>query len=114
MKINPLNCLIAFLIGALLTYGLVALDSNMMKGLIGIGAFIFIVSTLTGAIGVIFDEARIGVNLRILSFFFFMVALLINLFFAILSTSQTGYVVTCGVVFLIYVLIAQAIFSAKQ
>lgn len=114
MKINSLNCLIALLIGALLTYGLVALDSNTMKGAIGIGAFIFLASTLTGAIGITFSEARIGVNVRILSFVFFIVALFINLFFAILTTSQTGYVVTCGIVFLIYVLIAQAIFSAKQ
>jgi len=114
MKINPLNCLISVLIGALLTYGLVTLNSNTMKLLTGIGAFIFLASTLTSAIGITFSETRKGVNVRILSFVFFTVALFINLFFAILSTSQTGYIVTCGILFLLYLYIAQAIYSAEQ
>jgi len=114
MKIHPLNCLIAVMLGALLTYGIVAIDANTMKGTTGIGAFVFLSCTLTSALGITFEQVRTGINVRIVSLVFFAVALVTNLVFALLALSNTSYVITCGVLFLLYVMIAQMIFSAKQ
>jgi hypothetical protein len=114
MKIHPLNCLVAVMFGALLTYGIVSIGSSAIKGTIGIGAFVFFASSLAIAAGVSFERSRTGTNVRIVSLVFFVAALLANLFFAVVAGSQTGYIVTCGLLFLLYVLIASAVFSAEH
>lgn len=114
MRIHPVNFLIAILICALLTYGLVSLDANLMKGTIGIGSFIFLSSTLAVSIGFSFEGARAAVNLKVLSLLFFVCGLVLNLLFALLWSSQVSYIISCGILFLVYALAAQAVFSAKQ
>jgi hypothetical protein len=114
MKIHPLNCLIAVLIGALLTYGITAIDANTMKITIGIGCFVFLATTLSGGVGISFAHSRAGVNVRLVSVVFFAIGLLLNLCFAMLAPHQTGYIITSGVLFLLYILIAQAIFSSAR
>lgn len=114
MRIHPVNFLIAILIGALATYGLVSLDANLMKGTIGIGAFLFLSSTLAVGIGFNFDGARAGTNLKVLSLLFFFCALVLNLLFSLFWSSQVSYIISCGILFLVYVLIAQSVFSTQQ
>ena len=114
MNFNPVNLLIAFVISALVTYGLTSLDSNSMQLAIGIGSFIFLASTLSLAFGVGFENERAGTNIRVVSGVFFVVALLVNLLFSFVQLSPVSYIITCGITFLIYVLIANGIYSAKQ
>lgn len=114
MRIHAVNFVIAILAGALLTYGLTILDANVMKMTIGVGAFVFLSSTLAVAIGFDFDGARAGVNLKVVSFLFFFAGLLLNLVFALFAVSQATYVISCGILFLLYLLIAQSVFSARQ
>ena len=113
MKIHATNFLIAAAVCALLTYGIMSIDANSMKATVGIGTFISLASTLALAIGVTFDNARTGTNLRVVAFLFFVGALLLNALFAFAGFSQTGYIITCGIFFLVYVLIANALFSAR-
>ncbi|WP_295994903.1 hypothetical protein [Rugamonas sp.] len=114
MKIHPLNCLIAALLGALLAYAVAAIDSNVIKGSSAVGAFLSLSLTLAGALGISYADGRTGVNVRIVSFVFFIAALLVNLLWAWFALSQGSYVVTLSLVFLLYVLIAQAIYSTRQ
>ena len=114
MRIHAVNLLVAVVVSALLTYGISSLDSNSMKGVIGIGSFTFLVVTLVMSIGVIFENSRTGVNLKIVSIIFFVGSLFLNLIFAFIPFSQTSYIITCGIIFLMYVLIANGIYGAKQ
>lgn len=113
MKIHSVNMLIAAAVCALLTYGLMSIDANSIKGTLGIGAFISLASTLALAVGVSFDRARTGTNVRVVAVLFFVGALCLNTIFAFAGFSQTSYIITCGVFFLVYVLIATALFEAK-
>lgn len=114
MKPHASHCLIAVAIAALLTYGLVNLDANAIKVAIGTGAFISLAGTLALAIGVSFDSPRTGTNLRVVASVFFMGALLLNGVFALAGFSQASYIITSGIFFLLFVLIANAIFTADQ
>lgn len=114
MNFNPVNLLVAFVISALVTYGLTSVDSNSMKLAIGIGSFIFIASTLSFAFGVGFENERAGANIRVVSGVFSVVALLLNVFFSFTQFSHASYIITCGITFLIYVMIANGIYSVKQ
>ena len=114
MKAHPVNLLIAIAVSGLLTYGIFSLDSNVLKGAIGVGSFIFLASTLSTAIGLSFANARVGVNAKLVATIFFFVALILNLLFAFNTFSQTSYIITSGVTFLLYVLVANSICGAKQ
>lgn len=114
MRVHPVNLLIATVIGALLTYGITSIDANAMKGTTAIGGFIFLAATLGTAIGVTFENGRAGVNLRVLSIVFFVAAFSLNMVFAMFSLSQTSYIIVSGICFLLFVLIANAVYSSRQ
>jgi len=114
VRIHPVNILVAIVVGALLTYGITAFDANTMKLTIGVGSFVFMASTLGAAFGVTFENGRSGVNIRVVGTLFFVMAVALNLAFATLGLSQTSYIVTSGILFLVFVLVANAIYSARQ
>jgi hypothetical protein len=114
MKIHATNFLIAVAVCALLTYGIMNIDANAMKATTGVGAFISLASTLALAIGVSFDNGRVGTNMRVVAMVFFVGALLLNALFAFVGLSQTSYIITSGIFFLVYVLVANALFAAKH
>lgn len=114
MRIHLTNCLIALTICALLAYGIVSMDSNTIKAATGVGAFLSLAATLVVAIGLSFDNARVGTTMRTLALTGFVGALLLNGGFALAGLSQTSYVISCGIYFLLYVLLANGLFSAKH
>ena len=114
MKIHATNSLIAVTICALLVYGIISVDANVIKAATGFGAFLSLASTLVIAIGVSFDNGRTGANMKTLAFTFFLGALALNGLFAFAGFSQTSYVISCGIYFLLFVLLANALFSAKH
>lgn len=112
MRIDAVNVLIALLVCALLTYGVTTLDANVIRLATGLGSFVFLGATLAVAIGVDSGNGRAGVNLKVVSWAFFVAGLLLNLAFALLATSATGYIICCGIVFLLYVLVARSVWAA--
>lgn len=61
-----------------------------------------------------YASARRGVNLRVVSGVFFGIALGLNTLFAIFDLSATAYIVISAVLILVYLLLANAIFNARQ
>ena len=113
MKINPVNTLVAVLLSALLAYALWSLDGEL-KNYVAVGAFVFFAGTLVPMIGGSYESARNGFNLRVLSGVFFVVALVINVTFSSISLSATAYIVTDAALLLIYILLGNAIYGARQ
>ena len=114
MKVHPVNTLIAVVVSILIVYGIFTIEGSAYKEHIAIGGFIFMVSTLVTAIGIRFTNGRKGSNIKLISIIFFVIALLINLTFSLVSLSLTSYIITSGLVFLLYLLIANSIYSVKQ
>jgi hypothetical protein len=114
MRIHPVNFLVAMVVSALLAIGISSIHANAMKAAIGTGSFVFFASTLATAFGFTYEFVRTGVNLKIVAFIFFLIALLLNLVFALTSFPTTSYVVTCGIAFFVFVPIASAIYGTKQ
>jgi hypothetical protein len=113
MKINPVNVLLAVLVSAIMAFGLWSFDGEL-KNYVAVGAFFFFAGTLLPMIGGGFESARRGLNLRTVSSVFFVLGLMVNGFFAMLGLSATAYVIVSALVFLVYVFLANAIYSARQ
>ncbi|MEF8759251.1 MAG: hypothetical protein V5B36_05860 [Candidatus Accumulibacter sp. UW25] len=114
MKAHPVNLLAAIVISALLTYGIASLDSNTMKATISIGSFLFLATTISLGMGFTFTNVQAGINVKVVSFVFFIGAAILNFVFALFSFSQTSYIITSGVFFLLYVVVSNGLFGAKQ
>lgn len=113
MKINPVNALIAVLLSALIAYALWSAD-GALKNYVAVGAFFFLAATLVPLIGASYEQARKGVNLRVTSGVFCAIAVLDNVLFATVDFSATAYIVTTALFFLVYVLLANVIYGARQ
>lgn len=114
MKVHAVNLFIAVVVSALLTYGIVSVEANTLKVLTGLGSFIFFASTLAVAIGVSFENPRVGVNVKLVAMLFFFGSLCFNLLFAFVSFSQTSYIIVSGLLFSFCVLIANSVRKAQQ
>lgn len=113
MRLNPINFAVATGISALLAFGFWSLGGPLSH-FIAVGAFVFLSGTLIPTMGLEFELPRRAVNLKIVCFVFLVIGLVINGVFSALDFSSTAYVITSTVVFLLYVFIANAIYSAKQ
>lgn len=114
MKINFVTSLIAILISALISYALFSYSSNENKLLISFGSFLFIGTTLTLSIGVSVSSGRKTANIRAASFVFFIIAALSNILFGNIHTGIPAYIITNGILLLIFLLITYSINKAKQ
>ena len=73
MRLNPVNALIAVLLGAVLSYGLWSLDGPL-RNYVAAGSAIFFIATLLPLLLGGYASARRGVNLRVVSGVFFGIA----------------------------------------
>ena len=71
-------------------------------------------NTDRATIGVNFEQSRTTTNVRVVSGIFFVISLASNLIFSFFTFSTPSYVITNGILLLIFVLIAYSISKAKQ
>ena len=114
MKINFVRTIIAIAISLLISYGLYSFHDSENKILISAGSFVFLAVTLILTIGTSFELPRTTTNVRVVSGIFFAIALISNLVFTFINFSVPSYVITNGILLLVFVLIAYSINRAKQ
>jgi len=117
MKVNPVFILISLAIAALAGYGFFSWNSGeAYQILIVIGAGIIIFVTLSGIIAIQSTDARGSLgNIRALSIVFFLIGVISNIIFSIISiNAPAAYIVINGIIFLVYILIAYAISRALK
>jgi hypothetical protein len=114
MKLNFVQTIIAIAVSALIAYGFYHFHDTDNKILLSAGSFIFLSVTLVLSIGVNFEQSRTTANNRVVSVIFFVIALISNLIFSFFSFSEASYIITNGILLLIYILIAYSINKAKQ
>jgi len=114
MKINFVQTIIAIAVSLLIAYGLYSFHSSENKILLSAGGFVFLTTTLVLAIGTNFEYPRTTTNIRVVSVIFFAIALISNLIFTFISFSVPSYIVTNGLLLLLFILITNSINRAKQ
>ena len=114
MKINFVQTIIAIVISLLIAYGLYSFNNSENKLLLSGGSFLFLAVTLVMTIGIRSEKSRTTANIRVVSGIFFAIALISNLIFTFLNFSVPSYVITNGIVLLVFILIAYSIYRAKQ
>lgn len=113
MKLNPVNFLIALGLSALIAFGLWSFESPL-KNFIGAGAFVFLAATLIPFMGIEFESPRRAINLRLVCGLFFVAGLIINGGSVAFEPSPTLYVIANAIAVLLFVFLANAVYSAKQ
>lgn len=101
-------------LSALIAYGLFTLAQGENKELIGIGTAVMSLATLVTAIGVSYKNGRTGTNVRTVGMLFFALGVGSNITFGLSGFSRPAYIVTNGIILLIFLLIANFIAKAKQ
>ena len=114
MKINFVQTIIAIAVSLLIAYGLYSFHGNDNKLLLCVGSFVFLSVTLIITIGASFELPPTTTNIRVVSGVFFVVALISNLIFTFINFSVPSYVITNGILLLVFILIAYSINKAKQ
>jgi hypothetical protein len=114
MKINFVQTIIAIAVSLLIAYGLYSFHTSENKILLSAGSFVFLAATLVMTIGTSFEFPRTTTNIRVVSGIFFVVALISNLIFTFITFSVPSYVITNGILLLVFILIAYSINKAKQ
>ena len=114
MKINFVQTIIAIAVSLLIAYGLYSFHDSENKILLSAGSFVFLATTLVLTIGTSFQLPRTTTNVRIVSGIFFAVAFISNLIFTFITFSVPSYVITNGILLLVFILIAYSINKAKQ
>lgn len=114
MKINFVQTIIAIAVSALIAYGLYSFHNGENKILLSAGSFTFLATALVMSIGASFELPRTTTNIRVVSGIFFAIALISNLIFTFFNFSVPSYIITNGILFLVFLLIIYSIYKAKQ
>jgi len=114
MKLNVVKTIIAIAVSVLIAYGLYSFHDSENKVLLSLGSFVFLGMTLVIAIGVNFEQPRTTTNIRVVSGIFFTIALISNLIFSSFTFSIPSYIITNGILLLIFVLTTYSLNKANQ
>ncbi|MDR2650801.1 MAG: hypothetical protein LBC68_00595 [Prevotellaceae bacterium] len=114
MKVNFIPIVIATAISLLIAYGLYSFYDGGNKLLLSIGSFLFFAPTLITAIGISFPLPRTNLNIKVVSGIFFVIALISNVIFSFFDFSVPTYVLTNGILALIFILTVYSINKAQQ
>jgi hypothetical protein len=114
MKINFVQTIIAIALSILIAYGLYSFHDSENKILLSVGSFVFLAATLILTIGTSFEQSRTTTNIRVVSGIFFAVALISNLIFTFINFSVPIYIITNGILTLVFLLIVYSVNKAKQ
>lgn len=105
MKINVIPTCIAVAIAILCSYGLFQMTNNENPIVLIIGNFISIALILSTIIGVAFNQSRLSVNIKVTSAVFLVLSVISNCVFCFATNSISAYIVTNGVLLLIWILL---------
>lgn len=114
MKINFVQTTLAMAISGLISYGFYNFHSSENKLFLSIGSFILLSITLALSIGINFELSRTITNIIVVSGIFFTIALISNLIFIFFDFTEPSFLITNGILLLIYVLIVESIYISKQ
>jgi hypothetical protein len=109
MRINIVQTIIALAVSILIAYGFYSFQNSENKILFSVGSFVFLTITLVMTIGVRFRQIRTTTNIKVVSFIFFIIGLISNIVFSYIMFSVPVYLITFGILLLLFALITYSI-----
>lgn len=114
MKTDPVKLIISLVICALISFGLYQLcEVDPQRIWVLCCSFLFLSVTSCFTLGFSLTS-RGSIMLKTLSGIFFLVGILFHLLFALFVFNQTLFLIADGLLLLVYLLVAQSIYKAKQ
>jgi hypothetical protein len=114
MKINFVKTIIAMSISLLIAYALFSFNDIENRILLSVGGFLFLAVTLVVTIGTSFERPRTSTNIKAASGVFFVIGFIENLMFTFISFSIPTYIITSGLLLLIFILITYSLYRANE
>lgn len=115
MRINIITSLIAVGLSALLGYAVYSVTGNDENATLAfvVSSICFLVGLLF-AFGVSYNDSKKGVSLRVFSFLVVLVSVIAQFAFAVFGITQSYYIITSGIILLLYLLIFNGIYKSQQ
>ena len=79
-----------------------------------VGSFSFLLVSGIGLLALSFKQQRTTINVRTISFIFFLLGLILNIIASIFKFKAPNYIIIFGLLLLVYLLIAYSIAKQKQ
>ena len=114
MKFNVVKTIIAIAASLLIAYAMYAYDKSGNGWLLPIVTFIESAVLLTCALGIKFEWLRTMANIKIASWGFFMICLVMNVIFSGKPFSVPAFIISNGAVFLVVSLIIYSLTKANK
>lgn len=115
MKVNVFLMFISIALTSLLGYWIYdTANGDENDVLCGICSSVCLLSTLVPAIGLQYEEGRIGVNVRVLSSLFLIVFLISHFCFAIWGVVMPAYIIINGILLVIYLAIFYKMVNIRE
>ena len=114
MKLNFILTIVTICICSLIAYAFYTYSPNDTKLIYTVGSFLFLVVSGVGLISRSFKQPRTTTNIKTVSGIFFFVGLTLNILGGVLKFKEPTYIITFGLLFLIYVLISYSIARQQQ
>ncbi len=114
MKLNLVPMIIVLAISSLISYGFYNFQSNSNKEIVSISSFLLLALTLVFTTSIKFDLPRTATNIKTTSVLFFVISIICNLIFSLISFSIPIYIIVNGIILMVYILILYSINREKQ
>jgi len=119
MKINFVRFIIGFALSSLISYGFYAFWNEITKGsdmhiAVVISSFMYSLFCISNTFSIEYESNRTTILIRTVSAIFFAVGLGVLILFSIYSSSLPAFVISIGVLFLIYLLIVYSLKKSNQ
>lgn len=115
MKLNIILTIIAALVVGLLAYWVhTVIQASEAADIITYGSGVCFLVTLLPIVGVEYESARLGINIRIVSILFFVAFLVSQFSFANFVTDIPLYIIVNGLLLVIFLLVLYKMQSIKN
>ena len=114
MKFNVVKTIIAIAASLLVAYAMYAWDKSDNGWILPIVAFVESAILLTCALGIKFEWLRTMANIKITSWIFFIICLIMNIIFSGRAFSVPAFVISNGSVVLIAILLIYSLAKANK
>lgn len=113
MRLNFILTLIAIAICSLIGYAFYSYSPTETKMMFTIGSFLFLSFSGIGLISLSFSQPRTTINIKTVSGIFFFSGLTFNVIGSVFDFRLATYIITLGLLFLLYLLLSYSIAKEK-
>ena len=114
MKLNFILTIVTICICSLIAYAFYSYSPTETKMIYTVGSFIFLLISGVGLMALSFKQPKTTINIKTVSGIFFLLSFILNILSSILKFKEPTYIITFGLLFLVYVLISYSIVRQQQ